>query len=88
LDPDDDALSFVKLSGPQWLVINSQGIFTGTPGEEDVGINVWLVRVNTDDGTGVAYMQIDVIPAETPEDNDSTDTEEEDDAGRRPSRLR
>jgi hypothetical protein len=54
LDPDDDALSFVKHSGPQWLDINSQGILTGTPGEEDVGTNVWLVRVNTDDGTDVA----------------------------------
>jgi hypothetical protein len=71
VDPDGDTLTFLKLGGPEWLTIKPFGTLTGIPGEQDVGRNIWLVRVNSRDGTDVAYMQIDVIDADDDEeDND------------------
>jgi enterochelin esterase-like enzyme len=79
VDPDNDQLIFLKLSGPEWLTIKPFGILSGTPAEQDVGRNVWLVRINTEDGTDVAYMQIDVLAADDPDDADDSEVEEEND---------
>jgi hypothetical protein len=73
VDPDDDRLTYLKLSGPEWLTIKPWGTLTGVPAEQDVGRNIWLVRVNSSDGTDVAYLQIDVFAV------DDGDEEEQDD---------
>ncbi|KPA15363.1 membrane or secreted protein containing PA14 domain protein, partial [Candidatus Magnetomorum sp. HK-1] len=45
-DPDlIDSLLFEKVSGPQWLIISSDGIMGGTPSNEDVGTNTFVIRV-------------------------------------------
>ena len=49
-DPDPDLLSFIKVSGPEWLVVASDGTLSGTPGLSDLGTNEWIVRVS--DGNG------------------------------------
>lgn len=45
---DDDAdanLTFVKISGPSWLNVASDGSLTGTPDAQDVGINVFTITM-------------------------------------------
>lgn len=36
-DPDDDTITFTKLSGPAWLTLSPAGILSGTPQETDAG---------------------------------------------------
>jgi hypothetical protein len=43
-DPDGDALSFVKLTGPEWLRVNSDGRLSGRPLRRDVGLNTFEIR--------------------------------------------
>ncbi|MBL7214221.1 MAG: DNRLRE domain-containing protein [Phycisphaerae bacterium] len=49
-DPDGDPMTFVKIAGPGWLIINSDGAMTGTPGLGDAGTNSFTVRVSDDKG--------------------------------------
>ncbi|WP_205847853.1 Ig-like domain-containing protein [Anaerohalosphaera lusitana] len=49
VDPEKDSLTFIKVSGPSWLTIASNGALSGTPDASDVGLNVWTVEVT--DGT-------------------------------------
>ena len=45
-DPDaGDELTFTKVSGPGWLVVGSDGSLGGTPGNDDIGVNEFIVRV-------------------------------------------
>ena len=93
IDPDGDTLTFQKLSGPDWLTIKPLGTLTGIPDEQDIGRNIWLVRVNSVDGTDVAYMQIDVLsndddPAGEDDPVDEDDPEDEDDEEPFPSDRR
>ena len=44
-----DAVTYAKVSGPAWLSVATTGALTGTPGNGDVGINQFIVRV-TDSG--------------------------------------
>jgi len=44
-DPDNDPLTFTKISGPAWVNIGSGGSITGTPTRADVGINFIEVRI-------------------------------------------
>ncbi|MCK6560353.1 M4 family metallopeptidase [bacterium] len=63
-DPDNDPLTFSKVSGPAWLSVASNGALSGTPGSGDVGTNQFTVRV--EDGRGgsdQALMNITVNPA-------------------------
>ena len=41
----DDAITFSKVAGPAWLEVASNGTLSGTPGNNDVGSNVFTVRV-------------------------------------------
>ncbi len=60
---DDNTLTFSKHSGPDWLVVGPTGALSGTPTNEDVGLNTFIVRVS--DGTFIlpveATLNITVI---------------------------
>ncbi len=49
-DPDSDPLTFSKVTGPDWLNVASNGSLFGTPSDSDVGINVFIVRVEDTGG--------------------------------------
>jgi hypothetical protein len=54
-DPDSgDTLTFSKISGPAWLTVASDGTLSGTPSNEDVGMNSWTINV-TDNNGGSSY---------------------------------
>ena len=45
-DPDvGDVLAFTKVSGPDWLVMDPDGSLSGTPDNDDVGVNEFIVQV-------------------------------------------
>ncbi|AQT68750.1 Alpha-amylase/pullulanase [Anaerohalosphaera lusitana] len=48
-DPENDPLTFTKVTGPAWLTVASNGDLSGTPSASDIGLNVWTVEVT--DGT-------------------------------------
>ena len=48
-EEDKNKLVFTKISGPEWLSVESTGLMKGTPSNDDVGINTFVVRV-TDPG--------------------------------------
>ncbi len=49
-DPENDPLTFSKVSGPAWLNIAPNGDLSGTPSSGDGGLNRWTVEVSDDDG--------------------------------------
>lgn len=51
-DPNGDAMTFSKLSGPPWLAIGANGFLSGTPANNDANTNVFLV--STRDGAGAS----------------------------------
>lgn len=50
IDPELDALTYSKVSGPAWLNVAADGTLTGTPSGGDKGTNIWTVQVS--DGQG------------------------------------
>lgn len=63
-DPENDLLSFLKLSGPDWLNISTEGVFSGTPQSEDAGTNIFVIRADDDNGnTSDVILKIQVEPA-------------------------
>ena len=44
-----DPIAITEVSGPEWLVVWSDGRLEGTPGADDLGLNAVTVRV-TDSG--------------------------------------
>jgi Putative Ig domain/Galactose oxidase, central domain len=64
-DPNPgDTLTFAKVSGPAWLIVDTDGTVTGTPLSPDVGTNTFVVSV-TDPGnlSNTATMTIAVAAA-------------------------
>jgi hypothetical protein len=63
-DPNGDAMTFAKVSGPAWLAVASNGALSGTPFSADIGTNSFVVRV-TDPGSlsNTSTMNILVLPA-------------------------
>lgn len=59
-DPNSQALSFSKVSGPSWLGIAANGTLSGTPQPADLGLNRWTVQVSSSGGTDTAILLIDV----------------------------
>ncbi len=49
-DPFDEAVTFSKVSGPDWLFVSAYGSLSGTPGVGDIGSNVFVVRVTNSSG--------------------------------------
>lgn len=63
-DPDGDSLVFLKISGPDWLNIFSDGSLEGTPSMNDVGVNEFTVAVSDGNGgTREALMYVEVQAA-------------------------
>lgn len=46
LDDNGDALSFAKVSGPNWLTVATNGALSGTPSESRIGLNNFVVSVS------------------------------------------
>src|SRR5262249_39872789 len=66
-DPNGDALTFSKVSGPAWLSVASNGALSGTPAAANQGLNTFTVSVS--DGRGgsdTATMNITVQAQQQP----------------------
>lgn len=61
-DPESDAMTFSKVSGPAWLSVATDGTLSGSPGASDVGDNVFTVQVDDAEGDDTATLNIKVIP--------------------------
>jgi len=60
--------TFSKLGGPAWLAVAPDGKLTGVPGLDDGGVNTFLVRATTSEGTvETATLQVTVneIPGQS-----------------------
>ena len=64
-DPEGDAMSFSKVSGPSWLSVAANGALSGTPGTGDVGLNSFTVQVDATGGSDTATLEITVDAAGT-----------------------
>ncbi len=49
-DANGGALTFTKLGGPAWLTVAANGALSGTPGNDDVGLNQFSIRVADSSG--------------------------------------
>ncbi|MEI7899639.1 MAG: DUF4038 domain-containing protein [bacterium] len=54
-----EGATFVRRAGPDWLTVQADGRVSGTPGEDDAGVNVWIVGV-TKAGGQPAMIQLQV----------------------------
>jgi fibronectin type 3 domain-containing protein len=59
-DADGGALAFAKVSGPAWLNVAPNGVLSGMPSNNDVGVNRFIVRVT--DASGATDDAILTIP--------------------------
>ena len=60
-DPDGQAVSYAKVSGPAWLAVATDGTLSGTPPEEAAGMNQFQVQASDSEGASVAAtLLIDV----------------------------
>ena len=48
IDANGDAITFAKLSGPDWLSVDSSGVMTGFPTSDDLGTNTFTVSARDD----------------------------------------
>jgi hypothetical protein len=61
-DANGDPLTFVKVSGPAWLIVASDGALSGTPSNSDVGANAFTVSVTDSNSAAVeAVLNITVV---------------------------
>ncbi|MGB0413636.1 MAG: DUF7594 domain-containing protein, partial [Coraliomargarita sp.] len=62
IDLDGDALTYLKVDGPSWLTVASDGTLSGTPAQSDVGANAFTVSVSDGIAPAVqATLNINVI---------------------------
>ncbi len=62
-DPENDVLTFTKISGPTWLTVDPGGMMSGTPRAEHEGVNVF--EIQADDGFGnssAVFLKVQVNP--------------------------
>lgn len=58
-------LIFSKVTGPAWLTVNLDGNLGGTPGRDEVGVNVFKVRVENESGSSDSMtLVVDVQASE------------------------
>jgi hypothetical protein len=63
-DPNGDAITFAKVSGPAWLSVAGNGGITGMPLSPNAGGNVFVVRATDSSGlSGSATMNLLVAEA-------------------------
>ncbi len=61
VDPEDDPITFAKVSGPAWLQVASDGALSGIPTGADVGTQTWVVRASDATGGNTATLEIETI---------------------------
>jgi hypothetical protein len=62
-DPNGDAMTFAKVTGPAWLAVAGNGALSGTPFSGSVGTNSFLVRaIDSGSLSNTATMNIIVLP--------------------------
>ncbi|MHC4214355.1 MAG: putative Ig domain-containing protein, partial [Planctomycetota bacterium] len=78
-DPDMSApYTFTKISGPDWLIIDSNGSLSGTPLSADLGENFFVVQAQDTQGAlGIGMVKIEVTENSPPNfiDPEITDPE-------------
>ena len=58
-DPDNRNLTFSKADGPEWLTVDTNGVLSGTPTSDDLGVNTFEIKVENDRyGYDIAKVQI------------------------------
>jgi hypothetical protein len=63
-DPNGDALTYGKVSGPSWLAVAGNGALSGTPLSPDAGTNIFTVSATDPGGLSAsASMRLVVTPA-------------------------
>ncbi len=63
-DPENDTITYTKLSGPAWLNVAGNGSLTGTPLSPDAGINNFSVRAMDSSGAfSIATLNLNVLAA-------------------------
>jgi len=60
-----EGATFARRVGPDWLTIHPDGRVSGTPGENDAGVNAWVVSL-TKTGTSPAFIQLQITVAGSP----------------------
>lgn len=61
-DPDGNPLTFAKIGGPAWLIVDAGGGLSGTPGASNVGLNSFTVGASDGRGGSVSTtLQINVV---------------------------
>jgi len=64
-DPNGDAITFSKISGPTWLLVAGNGALAGTPLSAQVGTNSFVVRATDSSGLfSNATMNVTVSAAQ------------------------
>jgi hypothetical protein len=61
-DPDGDTLTFSVLSGPPWLTLTQNGVLSGTPTNNDIGISKITVRACDPNGMCSTAEAVIVVP--------------------------
>jgi hypothetical protein len=64
-DPNGDAITFTKISGPAWLSVAGNGGLSGTPLSGNAGLNIFVVRA-TDPGGLFSTATMNVTVASAP----------------------
>lgn len=60
-DADGESLEFMKMDGPEWLMIHLDGTYSGTPSQADMGINEFTLRAaDNKDGYGTTTLRVKV----------------------------
>jgi len=65
-DPNGDALTFAKVSGPNWLNVSASGALSGTPADADAGTNAFVLSVRDPSSvttTANAYIYVNGTPS-------------------------
>jgi Divergent InlB B-repeat domain/Putative Ig domain len=62
-DPNNNPVTYSKVSGPAWLTIASNGTLSSTPASTDAGLNTWKVKASSSGGTSTATLLINVVTA-------------------------
>lgn len=66
-DPENQALTYSKVSGPDWIQISASGALTGTPAASDVGAHSLVVQARDPGGlAAAATLAVRVRSAATP----------------------
>jgi len=65
VDMDETAamLTFSKISGPDWLIVSSDGMLTGIPDAPDAGLNTFTVRVTDSAGAWDEATLLITVPS-------------------------